>query len=601
MLALLAAALAAAPPAWDAIALDVRADGRDRAPPLAWIEEADGAVTGRASDPAFDAVVRLSPPSRGARALEVELIWREAVGVERTGLRLRLDGPGEAIDRTLRVRPVDRPLRVGRATPVWVAAGGTLLAGGRGIAGARFEPRRGPGAPGVEVTLLADDADDRPFATYPACAERLDARAQHGQFGALERKVPHRAAPRRAGQRERFAAELRERDPDRPARPVLVERWPWGARGAVVFTDHADRTDPAALRAVLWGTGAEAGAPGKGFLGRGLRLTRSFFVRAREGGLDDPAAAGAADELRAAGSEVALHSITEGRDAPEDVREGLAAAARWDPATWIDHQPYTNCEALSSRGADAGGPWDLREGLADGGIRWGWAAGDVGGFRAVEVVNVLDVGPADAASPAIYPLPGDPRIWLLQSSMFFAPPAELAEALSGLALERLEEARGLFVGHTYLGAGPRGRISPAQRSRLAVRAARDGALEIAPELDAALARIAARVAAGSLASLTWAEAGDRLRALGDVAVEYLPDGAALIRNEGDWPLPGLTVGVPCGAPEEALELAVDGPVPAVRADLPGWSRIAFDLPPGGAVVLRAFRGDPLGGDAVPLP
>ena len=29
------------------------------------------------------------------------------------------------------------------------------------------------------------DADDRPFATYGECSEKLDARAQQGQFGAL--------------------------------------------------------------------------------------------------------------------------------------------------------------------------------------------------------------------------------------------------------------------------------------------------------------------------------------------------------------------------------------------------------------------------------
>jgi hypothetical protein len=180
--------------------------------------------------------------------------------------------------------------------------------------------------------------------------------------------------------------------------------------------------------------------------------------------------------------------------------------------------------------------------------------------------------------------------------MFYAPPAELAEALSGLALERLEQARGLFVAHTYFGAGPRETPAGQNRERLAVQRAPGGGLEIVPALDEALARVAARVAAGALASLTWAEAGDRLRALADVEVSYRPDGAVELSNSGDWPLPGLTVGVP----EEGLDLVVDGGAVAGRADLPGWSRVFFDLPPHGRVRLRASRGG-ADGAIIPLP
>lgn len=595
MLALLAVALAAAPSSPVEIALDVRAGAVARAPAIAWLEEADGGLTGRAIDPAFEARLHLAPPAAGARALELAVTWRASIGVERVAARVTWAGEPEAVDRTLAFQPIDGAIRVGRGTPVVVAAGDRLLVGGAGVIGARIA-RRERAAREVEVTLLADDADERPFATYPVCTEQLDLRAQHGQFGALERKEPHREAARRPGDVDWLAAILYARDPDRRARPVVVERWPWGARGAVAFTDHADRTDAEALRAVLWGAPAAGGLPGRGFLGRGVKLTRSFFVRALQGGLDDPAAAAAADDLAAAGSEVALHSITEGRDSPADVRDGIAAAARWAPTTWIDHQPYTNCEAFSAQGWRGEGPFAVRDELAAGGIRWIWAAGDVAGFRSLEVSNVLDVGPRDAASPAIYPFPGDPRLWVFQSAMFFATPEALGEALSGLALERLEAARGLFVGHTYLGAGPRETSGAAQRARLAVCAAPGGGVEIAPALDEALARIQERVEAGALASMTWREAGDRLSALADVRVHYLPDGAVELRNEGEWPLPGLTVGVP----EEGLELTVDGVGPVLRADLPGWSRAAFDLLPGGRALLRASLGG-ADGAIIPLP
>ena len=107
---------------------------------------------------------------------------------------------------------------------------------------------------------------------------------------------------------------------------MVVERWPAGARAAVVLTDHADRTDPDALRAVLWGSSdprAEGGI-GAGLLGRGLRITRTFFVHARRGALDDPEIRLLAEDLAGAGSEVALHSVTPERDDRDAVSAGLA-------------------------------------------------------------------------------------------------------------------------------------------------------------------------------------------------------------------------------------------------------------------------------------
>jgi hypothetical protein len=585
MLPLVAASLLAASPIPE-IALDLRAGGSARAPAIAWQSLPDGAALGRAVEPAFEAQVRIGPPHGGSRTLEASIAWLRPIGVERVALRVRWDGAPEAVDRALRFRRVTAPLRVGRGTPVAVAAGEALLVGGEGVAGALVTPRPEGGRPGVEVTLLADDADDRPFATYPDCIDRVDGAQHHGQWGALERKVAHREAPRRAGDLDRFGAALVALDPDRPARPVVVERWPSGARGAVTFTDHADRTDGDALEAILWGRTGAAGSPGHGFLGRGLRITRSFFVHADVGGLDDPQAAAAADALVAGGSEVALHSITEGRDDRAAVAVGLLEAARWRPETWIDHQPYTNCEAFSSRGWRTDGPHGVKDELVRLGIRWVWAAGDVAGFKALEVANVLAIGDEAAASPAIYPFPFDPALWVFQSSFFHDAPERLAEALSGVALERLEGERGLFVGHTYLGAGARETPAGRNRERLAVVRLDGGGLALHPALDAALARIEERVDAGALASLTWAEAGDRLRALGDVGVAYRDDGAAEIDNRGGWPLDGLTIAVP----EEGLDLSLEGAGPLLRHDLPGWSRASFDLPPHGRAILRATRG-----------
>lgn len=562
------------------IALEVRTAREAAAVPLAWRLRVDGAIEGSGAGPGLEATVALVPLPGDARAIEARVRWLAPAEVERIALRLSWPGAARALGRDLAFAPLASARRTGRGTPLLVAAGRAVLAGGPGIAAAAIEP----GADGVRATILLDDADERPFSTYDACLERLPAgpEGEPAPWGALEVRRSVRGAPRAAGDVDAARAALY------PAgrgafRPVVVERWPAGARAAVVFTDHADRTDPAALRAVLWGSSdprAEGGV-GAGLVGRGLKITRTFFAHARGGGaLDDPEIRLLAEELAAAGSEIALHSITPDRDDREAVRAGLASAARHRPATWIDHQPYTNCEALSSRGAGGAPPWGVRDLLESAGVRWAWAAGDVDGRAGPRVVNLLGGDPA-APRPAIFPLPGGGRPWIFRSSLFYAPPEVLAAALSDGALAALERERGLFVAHTYLGPSPRTTRSEDQRARLAV-VERDGGLVVHPALDRAFARLAARVREGRLASLAWSEAGDRLRALGDVEVAYRPDGSAEVANRGAEPLRALTVSLPAAG----LELQLEGAALLGREDEGAEARLWFDLGPGERAVLR---------------
>ncbi len=464
-------------------------------------------------------------------------------------------------------------------------AGGLLLTGGPGLVAARLTPSPG----GLEARLFLDDAAERPFATYLTCLEALPGLDQGGPvaWGALEKKRAWIEAPRRPGDEDRLEASLWPAGPGE-ALPLLVERWPRGARAAVVFTDHADRTDPAALRAVLFGHSdpRAEGSRGAGLVGRGLAITRSFFVWPGPGTLADEETWRLASWIVGAGGEVALHSISDARDDREAIRAGLEAAAPLRPETWIDHEPYVNCEALSAQGAVERSPWEARALLVEGGIRWAWAAGDVSGFRAVEATDLFGAAPPGEPSPAIYPLPGEPRLWIFESTFFYAPPAELAQALSDQALDRLERGGGLFVGHTYLGAGPATTRRGLAAGRLPVARGADGALVIDPALDEALARLATRVTDGRLASLPWAEAGDRLRALGEVAVRYLADGGAEVVNDGDAGIGGLTVSLPAAG----LQLWVDGEPATQRQEVAGRTRIWFDLPGHGRRVVRATHG-----------
>ncbi|HET9595512.1 MAG TPA: hypothetical protein VFP65_08015, partial [Anaeromyxobacteraceae bacterium] len=536
------------------VRLEVVAEPAGPSPPFAWRREGD-AFVGVAADARLQATVRVAPDGPASAALTFEVAWRVAAEVEREAVHLVVPGRGAAVHRDLELRPLRAPLRVDRGTPIAVLAGDLAITGEEGFLAARAAPVRSAAGEAVEVMLVRDDAGAHPFAVYPTCLQRIPGLAEGGRvdFAALEHKRFLGRTSRRAG--ERGAARASLRAVAAPAVPLVVERWPAGARAAVVFTDHADRTDPVALRALLDGASvARPGAAPAGFLGHGVRLTKSFFVRARRGGLDgDPEARELAERLRAAGSEVASHSISGGPDDREAVRAGLATLQAFGVVTWIDHEPYTNCEAISSEGWRAEGRYGIRDLLALAGFRWLWEAGDLGGFRAAELVDLFSARRQDEPDPPIYPLPFDPRLWVFQSTMFYAPPAEMAAAASEAALDRLEARRGLFVGHTYLSPSPRTTSRPEHRARLVVREAADGSLVLDPAFDAALARIGRRAREGRLASLTWAEAGDRLRALGEVVVRYLPAGEARVENRGAQPLLGLTVAAPA-----AGELEIDG-------------------------------------------
>jgi len=555
------------------LALEVTADPAGALPPLRWRAEGDGLVA-EVADARLEATIRIAPEAAGFE-LRAEVRWRVSAEVARLAVRLSLPGPAVALGRDLRLAPLEGAARVDVGTPLLALVPGMAVVGGPGLAAAHLQPVEG----GVELRAILDDEGAHPFAVYQRCLERLPPAAGRS-WAALERKRLRARARAAAGDRAGLTLQLVPLLPG-AQRPLVVERWPAGARAAIVFTDHADRTDPEALRALLRGSSPPAPAGPRGLLGHGLRITKSFFARDGRGGLlDDPAAARLAAELREAGSEVALHSPGMGPDDRAAVRAALAALAPWQMTTWIDHQPYTNCEALSNRGWEASGRWGIADLLVGAGFRWVWEANDLGGFGRPRLENLFRPERPAEADPPVYPLPFDRRLWAFQSTFFYGPPAELGGALSDEALEALEREDGLFVGHTYLSASARTTPQPEHRARLAVRPRAGGGLEIAPALEAGLARAGARVRAGTLASLTLREAAERLRELSALRVRYLPDGEARVEHHGSLPLRALTLAM---EGEGALEVegAPHGGHPAGPR-----SRVFFDLSPGEAVTLR---------------
>jgi hypothetical protein len=107
-----------------------------------------------------------------------------------------------------------------------------------------------------------------------------------------------------------------------------------------------------------------------------------------------------------------------------------------------------------------------------------------------------------------------------------------------------------------------------------------------PSFDAALGRIAERVKRGTSVSLTWREAGDRLRALGDVVVRYEPNGRAIVENTGNDTIQDLTISVH-GSNDLGIELSISGATVDGTSHGSDRASIWFDLPPGGAVTVGA--------------
>jgi hypothetical protein len=563
------------------VALDIQAE--TKAPILSpvalegmtWSTK-DGAYVGTQTNAAWSATVALKP-SDEAVDLSVALHYAVDATIEREAISLRLPEVGRAITRELRFTGIGSVLRVDRGTPITVSAGDLAVVGENGFVAARYQPSpKRNNVSTTEVQLILDDRASHPFSIYPQCLEKLSTAT--GNWIGLERhRVLKDRLVRIAGSTVYAQARLYLSAPSTPVLPVIIERWEAGAKAAFVVTDHADRTDPQALRAILYGTSDTAAAEyGKrGFFGHGLKLTKTFFASGKRGTLDgDPEIRALAAEIVAAGSEVGSHSITERKDSRDVVEKGIVSFDPWQTVTWIDHQPYTNCEALSNVGWDMTGQYGIEDLLVAHGYRWLWTASDVNQWG-LQIRSLFGGEPA-MAMPVFFPFPPDPRLWVFRSTWFYAPPAQLARIVTDGALVRLEEQRGLFVAHTYLSASLATTREQMHRKALAVHPTSTGALGIDSALDEALARISARVQAGTMASLTWREAGDRLRALGDLAVRYLSDGSVVVENNGTVDLHGVTLAVPIGQAEFALEGAS---LAGMRKE-PERTTLWFSLPKG---------------------
>ncbi|MFO0573555.1 MAG: hypothetical protein U1A78_06135 [Polyangia bacterium] len=290
--------------------------------------------------------------------------------------------------------------------------------------------------------------------------------------------------------------------------------------------------------------------------------------------LDDPEVAELAQRLFKVGWEVSPHSATPQADGRERTTEALDFFARFRSRTWIDHQPYTNCEALVNRGYQKG-PYGIVDLLLAHGYGYAWSGIDV---SPSPNLNLLNPRRGDRYAPVLWPsgrlAAGTPSgLWLFSSMMTYIESARFFALYKKKSLDQLERERGLHIAHTYLEAfHPPG--SMFQKRNLMVPGKRSGEVLPHPKLEELFQALKARVQRGTLWVPTLHELGDYARSLTGVTVRLQPDGSATLRAE--QALTGATFVVP----RPKLRVLIDGKPARGLRHARGETSFFTDLPEG---------------------
>ena len=433
----------------------------------------------------------------------------------------------QVLDRAYRFGPA--PVRVDRWTPQVARFDRmTVLGSAQGM-------RVAKDGDGYTVRLDVDDARAHPFVRQSACTD--DMWRTTGSTDVGDAPPP----------RGTTTTVLLKYFVDAPPLPVAL-RWPAGRRAALVFTDHADQSSALRLGALMYGSstkGAPYGAPGerRGMLGHGLTMTKSVFALHHHyypAQLDDPRFVDVVDRVAKAGVDVAVHSVSGGPDTPETTAATLPQYAKWSPSTWIDHQPTTNCEALSNRGA-VPGPWYIVDVLHDGGFRYAWSGVDLRSDQ----LNLWAPARRDDFAPLLFQHPDTRGLWLFVSQWMAFPRRVFLDRYDDGALDRLVAERGVHVAHSYLDIHV---ISGTPLDAWALLDKVPGGFRLSDDADALFARLQRRQEEGDLWVTTLPQLAERLQAVAgvDLDVQAGRDGAELVVR-APTPVPSLSLLMPDGS------------------------------------------------------
>lgn len=436
----------------------------------------------------------------------------------------------------------------------------------------------GPSA--FQLAMELDHAGNHPFHRYTRCADRVadEVRrvdASHRQW------VP--------GERHQAIVWLLPGD----ASPPRVARLPYGYAAALSFTDHADQSNLAKLEAFAFGrTGAvaagEIGAGHPGFVNRDLQYTKTVFVepvQRYDPQFDQPGYAALLKRLDERSVEIGLHSVTGWKDDRRTVQTLLKRFAdRFTPYTWIDHQPHTNCEALSNEGGTAGSPWYIADLLAERGVRTVWSVNDValpGGS-----INLLEPSDPLARRPVFFPHPTHAHAFTLFNTtwMFFKNRRRFLALFDDARLDALEASWGISIGHVYLDTHRR---SGRMKGRSLLDEVGHDRYRLAPEADALFQRLAERQRGRGL----WVTGVDALaqhavRAMA-LPIHYAVDGTAEIGPPPGGALNGVTLLFPDA--DRVVQWRVDGSPAKDVGHRNGYSFVVLDLPAGATRTLAVDR------------
>ncbi|HEX6534332.1 MAG TPA: hypothetical protein VF041_07035 [Gemmatimonadaceae bacterium] len=430
-----------------------------------WRREAAGvavdAALCRAPDAERDAFA-WSELHLAATALRPVAVRRVAVPLE-----IRTRRAPWVLDRAMRWRPLRGAVLVHGLTPLAM----------------RWERADGRGAVELRTFRGAPCRCSRWSAGTLALEIILDAAALHPRWSFDCNPHASTAAPEwQAGRTVETRLHLRAIAGDAAAQPVVAGRFPAGHEAAFVITDHSDFDGVGRLAAFLDGS---AGA--RGWLGRGLRLTKGVFAlpstppppRVPAPSLADSAYLRLVRRLHGDGSEIAPHGVNEsGNVPPERFREGLARVAmEFAPRTWIDHG-MTLRYAYTLGGA--GAEYDLLGALRSHGITTLWSYHDAPS-AAVGSLDQLAPRRRDTAVMAL----------LLSRHLGRGAPLVAAHYLRSLARERLGGPAGQLVAtalslvrHSYMThshgyGGAHGAIAAAVLAAGSLGSARRRARELA--------------------------------------------------------------------------------------------------------------------------
>ena len=392
---------------------------------------------------------------------------------------------------------------------------------------------------GYELQLDVDDARNHPLSIFRQCWSAY-AKAQEGL------RHDKSAQWRNPGERVQLSAVVKPWT----GLQLAKRRYPKGFQAALVFTDHADQSSAARLAALMFGEGRDKPPhapkqPRRGFATHGLGMSKSVYAR---GGafkqLDGPDYRVLVHRLLRETQgriEIGPHSTSGRRESRLSALKDLRDFQSLDARFWIDHQPSTNCEAITNQGADETTIYHITDVLGHYGYDYVWSGLDR--RQSKGSLNLFQPKRSAQHQPILFQhsrVDGKRRgLWLFSSVWAAHDFSEFLRRYGPKRLEALEEEHGIHIAHTYLDTYLTG--GAMKNWTLLQRV--PGGFRLQDKAERLFRGLAARQARGDLWVAGIVAVGDHLIGMADVRIDSMADGSFLLHHRGDRNLSGATFSI----------------------------------------------------------